>query len=106
MVSNSHSVTAKVPINLAVLSIELTIEIKKDTLEVGFVEGLFVFSSAEKESSAANVVNETRNALGVVVKGGNKGVGKKLWCPIGRTEGSDPELVFDVRGGFFEVEGG
>ena len=74
---------------MAVLSIELAIEIKKDALEVGFIEDLFVFSGTEKESGAANVVDETGNALGVVVKGGDKGVGKKLWRSIGRTEGSD-----------------
>ena len=56
----------------------MTIEIKKDTLEVGFIENLLVFSGAEKESGAANVVDEPGNALGVVVKGSDKGVGKKL----------------------------
>ena len=56
----------------------MTIEVKKDTLEVGFIENLLVFSSAEKESGAANIVDETRNALGVVVQGGDKGVGEKL----------------------------
>ena len=71
-------VTAKVPIKMAVQSIELAIEIKKNALEVGFIENLFVFSSAEKERGAANVVDETGNALGMVVKGGDKGVRKKL----------------------------
>ena len=80
----------------------MTIEIKKDTLEVGFIENLLVFSRAEKESGAANIVNETRNALSMVVKGGDKGVGEKL--PV--REGSDPEMVFDVSGSFFEVERG
>ncbi len=84
----------------------MPIEVKENALEVGFVKDLLVFSSAEKKSGAANIVNETRNALGVVVKGSNKGVGEKLPRPIGRAKGSDPEMVFDVRGGFFEVEGG
>ncbi len=82
-------------------SIKLSIEIKKDALEVGFVENLLVFGSAKKESGAANIVDKTGNALGVVVKGGDKGVGEKLAV----RKGSDPEMVFDVRGGFFEVEG-
>ncbi len=56
----------------------MTIEVKKDTLEVGFIENLLVFSGAEKESGAANIVDETGNTFGVVVKGGDKGVGEKL----------------------------
>jgi hypothetical protein len=57
---------------------KLSIEIKEDTFEVGFVEDLFVFSCAEEESGAANIVDETGNALGVVVKESDKGVGEKL----------------------------
>ena len=56
----------------------MIIEVKDDTLEVGFVENLLVLSRAEKESGPANIVDEARNALGVIVKGGDKGVGKKL----------------------------
>ena len=62
----------------------MTIEVKEDALEVGFIKNLFVFSSAEEESGAANIVDETRNALGMVVKGGDKGVGEKLLRSIGR----------------------
>ncbi len=53
-------------------SIKLTIEVKENALEVGFVEDLLVFSSAEEESSATNIVNEPRNTLGVVMEVGYK----------------------------------
>lgn len=56
----------------------LLLEVKQDAFEVGFVEDLFVFGSTEEESSAADVVDEAGNAFGLVVQGGDEGIGEKL----------------------------
>ncbi len=82
-------------------SIKLTIEVKEDTLEVGFVEDLLVFSGPEEESSPANIVNETRNALGVKMEVGHKRVCEKLVVVVGQAE-----MMFDISGRFLKVERG
>ncbi len=79
----------------------MTIEVKEDALEVGFVEDLLVFTGAEKESSPANIVNETRHTLGVVMKVGHKRVCEKLVVVAGQAE-----MMFDVSGSFLKVKWG
>jgi hypothetical protein len=81
-------------------SSKLTIKIEEDTLEVGFVEDLFVFSDAEEKSGAANIVDETGDTFGVVMEVGHKGIREELLGEAGQTK-----LVFDVSGGFGQVEG-
>ncbi len=77
----------------------MTIEIKEDPLEVDFIKDLLVFSSTEEESGAANVVDQPRHTLDVVMQGGDKSIREKLLVEV-----NDPELMFDVSGSFFEVK--
>jgi hypothetical protein len=78
----------------------LVLEVKQDALEVGFIEDLFVFGGAEEESGAADVVDEAGNTFGLVVQGGDEGIGEKLSGVTG-----DGQLMFEVSGGFGQVEG-
>lgn len=75
------------------------LEVKQDAFEIGFIEDLFVFGSAEEKSGAADVVDETGNAFGLVVQGGDEGIGEKLAGIAG-----DGQLMFDVSGSFGQVE--
>ncbi len=75
------------------------LEVKQDAFEVGFIEDLFVFGSAEEESGAADVVDKAGNAFGLVVQGGDEGIGEKLAGIAG-----DGQLMFDVSGSFGQVE--
>ena len=79
----------------------MSIEIEENALEVGFIENLFVFGGTEEESGATNVVDEPGNALGMVMQGGDKGVGEKLLVVVGNAE-----VVFDVSGSLFEIKRG
>jgi hypothetical protein len=60
---------------------------------------LLVLGGTQKESIAAKVVDLASDALGVVVGGSGEAVTEEL-----ALEASDAELVFDVSGGFFEIE--
>jgi hypothetical protein len=78
----------------------LLLEVKQDAFEVGFVEDLLVFGGAEEEGGAANVVDQAGNTFGLVVQGGDESIGEKLAGVTG-----DGQLMFDVSGGFGQVEG-
>jgi hypothetical protein len=75
-------------------------EVKDDALEVGLVEDGFLLGSAKEESGAAEVVDLASDALGVIVDGGEEGVGEERFVATG-----DAEMVLDVGGGLFKVEG-
>jgi hypothetical protein len=79
---------------------EAAFEVKNDALEVGLVEDGLLLGSAEEESRAAKVVDLASDALGVIVDGGEEGVGEEGVLATG-----DAEMVFDVGGGLLEVEG-
>ncbi len=80
---------------------ELTIEIKEDPLEVDFIKDLLIFSRPEEESGAANVVDQPRDPLDVVVQCSDKSIRKKLLVEV-----NDLEMMFDVSGSFGQVERG
>ena len=61
---------------------------------------MLVFGGTEEESGATNVVDEAGNAFGLVVQGGDEGIGEKLAGVTG-----DGQLMFDVSGSFGQVEG-
>ena len=79
---------------------EAAFEVKDDALEVGLVEDGLLLGSTEEESRAAEVVDLASDALGVIVDGGEEGVGEEGVVATG-----DAEMVFDVGGGLLEVEG-
>ena len=79
---------------------EAAFEVEDDALEVGLVEDGFLLGSAEEESGAAEVVDLASDALGVIVDGGEEGVGEEGVLATG-----DAEMVLDVGGGLLEVEG-
>ena len=78
----------------------LPLEIENDPFEIGLVEDLFVLGSAQEESAAANIVDLAGHSLGVIVDATDETVAKDLVLAA-----SDAEMVFDVTGGLFEVEG-
>jgi hypothetical protein len=61
---------------------------------------LLVFSGAEEESGAAEVIDEPGDALGVVIESGEEGIGEELVVVA-----DEAEMMFDVAGGLLEVEG-
>jgi hypothetical protein len=75
-------------------------KIQKDTFEVGLVKDLFLFSSAQQESAAAHVVDLAGDAFGMIVNSAHKAVAEE-WA----LAASDAEVVFDIAGGLFQVEG-
>ena len=79
----------------------MAVKVKQNTLEVGFIEDSFVFSGPQKQGSATDVVDLASDAFSVVKEGGDKTVTEELTFKSG-----DAEVVFDVSGGFLEVEGG
>ena len=81
-------------------SADVPIKIKKNTVEVRLVEDLFVLGGAEEEGTAADVVDLGSNSLGVVVDAADEAVAEDLGLGIG-----DAEVMLDVSGGLFEVEG-
>jgi hypothetical protein len=76
------------------------VKIEKHTFEVGLVEDLFVLGGTEEEGTAADVVDLASNSLGVVVDAADEAVAEDLGLGIG-----DAEVMLDVSGGLFEVEG-
>ena len=78
----------------------LPLEIENDPFEIGLVEDLFVLGSAQEESAAANIVDLAGHSLGVIVDATDETVAKDLVLAA-----SDAEMVLDVTGGLFEVEG-
>lgn len=78
----------------------LPLEIENDTLEIGFVEDLFLLRGAQEESATANIVDLAGHPLGVIVDTADETVAKDLILAA-----SDAEVVLDVTGGLFEVKG-
>jgi len=78
----------------------LAIEVKGDSFEVGFVEGLLVLGGAEEEGTAVEVVGFAGYALGVVVDGGDEAVAEEL-----ARIADDAEGVFDAACGFLQIKG-
>ena len=78
----------------------LPLEIENDPFEIGLVEDLFVLGSAQEESAAANIVDLAGHSLGVIVDATDETVAKDLVLAA-----SDAEMVLDVTGCLFEVEG-
>ena len=62
---------------------------------------MFVFGGAEEESGATDIVDLAGDAFGVVIETGDETVGEKLVLSV-----SETELMFDISGGFLEVERG
>ena len=79
---------------------DLSFEVEEDTFEIGLVEDLFALRGAQEEGTAAEVVDLASDALGVVVDATDEAVAEDLTLVA-----SDVEVVLDVAGGFFEVEG-
>ena len=79
---------------------ELDIEIADDALEIGFIEDLFALSDTEEESAAAEIVDPASDAFGVIVDAADKAIAKDLSLGTG-----DPEMMFDVTSGLFEIKG-
>ncbi len=79
----------------------MPLEVKENAFEVSFVEELLVFSSAEEERGAADIVDQAGDALSVMVKGGDERIGEELVWKTG-----EMEVMFDISGGFFKVERG
>ena len=78
----------------------MTVLIVDDPFEVSFIEDLFAFSSAQQQSTAAEIVDLTRDAFGVVIDAGDETIAKDLVL-----RASDPEMMFDVGDGLFKVKG-
>ena len=78
----------------------LPLKIENDTFEIGLVEDLLVLRGAQKEGTAANIVDLAGHSLGVMVDATDETVAKDLVLATG-----DAEVVLDVTGGFLEVEG-
>jgi len=81
-------------------SIKLTVLIVDDAFEVGFIEDLFVFSGAEQEGTATDVVDLAGDAFGVVIDTGEEAIAKDLVV-----RASDPQVVLDVGDGFQKIKG-
>lgn len=79
----------------------MTVQIQENAFEVGFIEDLFVFSKAQQQGRATDIVDLAGDAFGVVKETSRETVTEELALIA-----SDPEMVFDVSGGFFQVEGG
>jgi hypothetical protein len=76
------------------------VKVKENTFEVGFIEDILVFSSAEKEGGATDIVDVTSDTFGVVKEVGDEAIAEELMLIAG-----DAEVVLDVGRGFFKVEG-
>ena len=62
---------------------------------------MLVFGGAEEESGATDIVDLARDTFGVVIEASDETVGEKLVL-----RASETELMFDISGGFLEVERG
>ena len=71
-----------------------------DSFEVSFIEDFFVFSSAQQESTATDIVDLAGDTLGVVIDAGDKAIAKDLVL-----RASDVQVVLDVGDGLLEVKG-
>ena len=78
----------------------MTVLVVDNPFEVRFIEDLFGLGSTEQESSAADVVNLARDALGVIRDAGQETVAEDLGLGAG-----DAEMMLDVGDGFLEVKG-
>ena len=81
-------------------SSKLTILIVDDPFEISFVEDFFVFSDAQQESAATNIVDLAGDPLGVIIDAGDKTIAKDLVL-----RGGNAQMMFDVGDGFLEVKG-
>jgi hypothetical protein len=81
-------------------STELAFEVTEDTFEVRFVQDLFVLGGAQEEGTTTDVVDLAGHTLGVVVDAGDEAIAEELALVA-----SNAEVVLDVTGGLFQVEG-
>jgi uncharacterized protein YciU (UPF0263 family) len=81
-------------------SIKLAFKVKEGAFEVALVKDLFFFNGAKEERGAANIVDEARDAFGVMVQAGHEVVGEELVLVAG-----DAEVMFNISGGFGKVKG-
>ena len=81
-------------------SSNLTVLIVDDPFEVGFIEDLFVFSCAQQESTATDIVDPAGDTLGVVIDTGEEAIAEDLVL-----RASDAQMMFDVGDGLLEVKG-
>ena len=58
-----------------------------DPFEVSFIEDLFVFSGAQQESTATDIVDLAGDTLGVVVDAGDEAIAKDLVLRAGHAAG-------------------
>ena len=79
----------------------MAIQVEDDAFEVGFIDNFFVFGGAEEQGGAADIVDVTGGAFGMFKQVGDETAAEKLALKTG-----DTEMVFDVSGGLFEIEGG
>ena len=79
----------------------MTIKVKKDAFEVGFIKDFLALGGAEEQGGATNIVDVTGAAFGVVKEVGDETVAKELTLIAGHAQ-----MVFDVGGGFLKVERG
>ena len=82
-------------------SAELAIEVMDDALEVGLVEDFFVLGDTQQQGTATKVVDLAGDTLGVVVDSGDETVAEERVA-----EANDAQMMLDVSGGLFQVEGG
>ncbi len=63
------------------------------------VKDLFFFNCAKKERGAANIVDQSGRAFGVMMKIGHEIIGEELALVAG-----DVEVMFNISGGFGKVK--
>ena len=81
-------------------SADLTFEIKNDAFEIGLVENLFAFGSAEKQCGTTEVIDLASDALGMIVNASQERITKDLALVTGNAQ-----VVLDVASGLLQVKG-
>jgi hypothetical protein len=79
----------------------LSFQVEEDPLEVGLVEELFAFGGPKEKGVATEIVDLASDPFGMVVQARDEGIREKGLLVAGQTE-----VMFDVSGGFLQVEGG
>jgi hypothetical protein len=79
----------------------LAFEIENDALQIGLIQDLFPLGGPEEERAAAEVVDPTGHALGVLVDAADEAVAEQ-----GTLESSHPQMMLDVSSRLLQVERG